>query len=97
MSNKFKVDLASSKYPACFTAFDILYFKDKPVTDLPLIKRKELLQQNIKSENERIAITRYIEKQWIALYEAAAQQMLEGVLLREKIVFILWGKEPKTG
>lgn len=95
MSNKFKVDLASSKYPACFTAFDILYFKDKPVTDLPLIKRKELLQQILKSENERIAITKYIEKQGIALYEAAAQQMLEGVVAKRKDSIYSLGKRTK--
>lgn len=95
MSNKFKVDLASSKYPACFTAFDILYYKDKPVTDLPLIKRKELLQQILKSENERIAITKYIEKQGIALYEAAAQQMLEGVVAKRKDSIYSLGKRTK--
>ena len=45
MSNPVKIDMAAKKYPACFTAFDILYFEDRQVTNLPLIERKELLQK----------------------------------------------------
>ena len=72
MSNAFKIQLSSSKLPATFTAFDILYYDDHEVIDLPLIKRKNLLNKVLK-ENERIAISRYIEKCGVQFYQLAVQ------------------------
>ena len=84
MSNPVKIDMAAKKYPACFTAFDILYYDDKQVTDLPLTERKELLQKAIKSENSKFAVSRYIEKSGIAFYELAKNQKLEGIVAKRK-------------
>lgn len=92
MSNSFKIDLAASKYPACFTAFDILYYKDGPVIEKPLLQRKALLQKVIKSENDRFATTRHIEGQGVALYDAAAEQGLEGVVAKRKDSLYTMGK-----
>ncbi|MBU3155786.1 RNA ligase family protein [Clostridium estertheticum] len=83
MSNTFKIQLASSKLPASFTAFDILYYDDHSVTDLPLMQRKKLLEKVIK-ENERIAISRYIEEQGIKFYQLAKQNNLEGIVAKKK-------------
>lgn len=95
MSNKFKIQLAADKYPASFTAFDILYYKDRPVIGLSLMERKALLQKVIKSENDRMAISRYIEEQGKALYEAAAKQGLEGVVAKKKDGIYQLGKRTK--
>lgn len=94
MSNQFKVEMAMNKHPACFTAFDILYYKDKQVTDLPLMERKALLEKTVK-ENERLAISRYIEGQGKALYEAAEKQELEGVVAKRKDSKYYMGKRTK--
>jgi len=83
MSNTFKIQLASSKLPATFTAFDILYYEDHSVTDLPLMKRKKLLEKVI-NENERIAISRYIEEKGIQFYQLAKQNDLEGIVAKRK-------------
>jgi bifunctional non-homologous end joining protein LigD len=83
MSNTFKIKLASTKLPANFTAFDILYFDDHTVIDLPLMERKKLLEKVIK-ENESISISRYIEKQGIEFYELAKQNQLEGIVAKRK-------------
>jgi bifunctional non-homologous end joining protein LigD len=83
MSNTFKIQLAASKLPATFTAFDILYYKDHSVTDLPLIKRKKLLEKVI-NENEHIAISRYIEESGIEFYQLAKQNDLEGIVAKRK-------------
>lgn len=83
LSNSFKVQLASSKLPASFTAFDILYYDDHAVTDLPLMQRKKLLEKVIK-ENERIAISRYIEERGIEFYQLAKQNELEGIVAKRK-------------
>ena len=83
MSNTFKIQLASSKLPASFTAFDILYYKDHEVIDLPLMQRKKLLEKTI-NENERIAISRYIEARGIDFYKLAEQNELEGIVAKRK-------------
>ncbi|MBW9147690.1 DNA ligase [Clostridium sp. CM028] len=83
MSNTFKIQLASSKLPASFTAFDILYYDDQQVTDLPLMERKKLLEKAI-NENERIAISRYIEKRGVEFYKIAKQNELEGIVAKSK-------------
>ena len=40
MSNPVKIETAAKKYPACFTAFDILYYEDRQVTNLPLTNER---------------------------------------------------------
>lgn len=84
MSNPIKIEMAAKKYPACFTAFDILYYEDRQVTDLTLTERKELLQKAVKSEDSRFAVSRYIEKNGTAFYNLAKQQELEGIVAKRK-------------
>ena len=84
MSNPIKIDMAAKKYPACFTAFDILYFEDRQVTDLLLTERKELLQKAVISENAKFAVSRFIEKNGIQFYALAEQQQLEGIVAKRK-------------
>lgn len=84
MSNPVKIDMAAKKYPACFTAFDILYYDDHQVMDLPLTERKEFLQKAVQSENSRFAVSRYIEKNGISFYNLAEQQELEGIVAKRK-------------
>lgn len=76
--------MAAKKYPACFTAFDILYFEDRQVTDLPLTERKKLLQKAVKSEDSRFAVSRFIEKNGIAFYNLAMQKELEGIVAKRR-------------
>ena len=83
LSNTFKIQLASKKSPASFTAFDILYYDDHSVTDLPLMQRKKLLEKIIK-ENERLAISRFIEEHGIQFYQLAKQNDLEGIVAKRK-------------
>ena len=94
MSNRFKIEMASEKYPACFTAFDILYFKDKQVMDLSLLERKQLLDKAI-SENERIATSRFIEERGTAFYNLTVEQDLEGIVAKYKGSKYFPGKHTK--
>lgn len=84
MSNPLKIDLAAKQHPACFTAFDILYYVDHAVTGLPLNERKSLLQNVIKSESDRFAISRVIENNGTAFYRLAEQRNLEGIVAKRK-------------
>ena len=83
MSDKFKIELAAKKYPASFTAFDILYYDGEPVVDKPLMERKKLLAKAFR-ENEKLALSRYIETAGTALFDLAKQQNLEGVVAKKK-------------
>lgn len=83
MSDKFKIEMASKKLPISFTAFDILYKDNQQLTDLPLMERKKILQQSI-IENDRISVSRYIEKEGIKLFELTDRNQLEGIAEKKK-------------
>jgi len=82
-SNKFKLQLAASQFPASFVAYDILYCKDKQLTDLPLLDRKNILSDII-IESPQLAFSRYIPEKGIELFQIAKQQKLEGVVAKRK-------------
>lgn len=83
MSDKFKIELASTNMPVSFTAFDILYKDNEQLTDLTLMERKEILKNSI-IENERISISRYIEKESKKLFDLTTQNELEGIVAKKK-------------
>ena len=84
MTNRLKIELASKQYPACFTAFYILYYQDHSVNLLPLMERKKLLDEVIISDSARFAKSRYIEEKGIAFYKLAEQRDLEGIVAKRK-------------
>ena len=95
MSNPLKIELESRQHPACFTAFDILYYQDKEIMKLPLTERKELLGKVVESESSRLAISRTIEQQGKAFYELAKQQELEGIVAKRRDSLYYPGKRTK--
>lgn len=92
LSNVFKIQLTASNLPASFIAFDILYYKDHSVMDLPLMQRKKLLEKVIK-ENSSISVSRYIEEQGIEFYKLAKQNDLEGIVAKRKDSKYYFGKK----
>lgn len=91
-----KIQLASTKYPASFVAYDIIYDSGKMTIDLPLMERKKILQETV-VENNFISISRYVEENGIALFEAAKVQNLEGIVAKKRIVNIILVSAQKTG
>ena len=83
MSDSFKMELAYRKHPASYVAYDIIYYNGRQVTDLPLYKRKELLEEVV-NETVDIAISRYVPEKGIELYQLADQQKLEGVVAKKR-------------
>lgn len=83
MSDKFKIELAARQHPACYVAFDILYLNNKELTDLPLLRRKEILEEII-NEDAKLAISRYIVEHGMELFNLAKRQNLEGVVAKVK-------------
>jgi DNA ligase D-like protein (predicted ligase) len=66
---------------AVFVVFDVLYAQGESVMHMPLIHRKELLQ-NMVSEDESLILSRYIHKEGRAYYEACVREGLEGVVAK---------------
>lgn len=95
MSNKVKIDIAASLYPAGIVVYDILYYDGKEVTGLPLLERKALLQKVIAQENDKLSISRYIAQQGTAFYALAEQQGLEGIVAKRMDSKYYQGKRTK--
>ncbi|WP_051599154.1 hypothetical protein [Metaclostridioides mangenotii] len=83
LTDPFKIRLSANSVPATYLAYDIIYLNDEEVTWEPLMKRKELLS-SVVVESERIAISRYIERNGKSLLELAKQQNLEGIVAKHK-------------
>ncbi len=94
LTDPFKIQLAYRKFPANFVAYDILYYNDKQVTDLPLMERKKLLDEVI-IESDILSKSRYVESNGIAIYNFAEDNNLEGVVGKKKTSLYWFGKRSK--
>lgn len=83
LSDPFKIKLAAKEYPASYVAFDIIYYKNKLVIDLPLMERKELLDKVVE-DSAFFCKSQFIEQNGIALFDAAKTQGLEGIVAKRK-------------
>lgn len=95
MTHPRKIEMASMQFPACFVAFDIVYHKDRYVTNLPLSERKCLLDQVVQAESPRFAVTRMVERRGKAFFQLAQQQNLEGIVAKRKDSRYYFGKRTK--
>lgn len=96
LTDPFKIELAYKKHPANFVAYDILYYKDKQVTDLPLMEREKLLEEVI-FENDILSKSRYVETNGIAMYKFAEDYNLEGVVGKKKSSYIGLERDQRIG
>jgi bifunctional non-homologous end joining protein LigD len=94
MTDRFKIELAAKQKPVLFVAYDILYVDDHDLLELPLIKRKDYLQETI-TESPSLSITRHILHQGIDFYQAVASQDLEGVVAKRLDSMYQMGKRSK--
>jgi ATP-dependent DNA ligase len=83
MTDPFKIQLAYQKLPASYVAYDVIYYQDHEVIHESLTVRKEILSGIIK-EDSKIAVSRYIENNGIALFELTKNQGLEGIVAKKK-------------
>lgn len=95
LTDQFKIQLASSRLPASFVAYDCLWFNDDSLLSMPLLDRKEKLDKTVHGENDRFAISRFIENNGIGLYQLADERELEGVVAKKKKSIYFPGKRSK--
>ncbi|MBU9735836.1 RNA ligase family protein [Diplocloster agilis] len=94
MSNKFKIELEAKRSPASFVAFDMVYYEGEEIVHRPLLERKELLAKNLK-ENERVALSRFIEEKGVEFFRLAKENELEGIVAKLKDSIYIPGKRTK--
>lgn len=94
MSDSFKIQLGAAKLPASFVAYDCLQAGDRVLLDVPLIERKHVLADLI-LEEERLALSRYIEEKGTDLFELTKLKELEGVVAKRKASLYHLGKRTK--
>ena len=95
MMDPFKIRLAAQKLPACFVAFDILYWHDRETMKEPLTKRKTMLQEAV-AESGQLALSRVFEGNGTQLYALAEQEALEGVVAKRRSSIYIPGKRTKS-
>lgn len=75
-----KIDIA--EVPVYFYIFDIQYFDNHDLRNLPLLERKEILKTVIKF-NDKILWTDYFKEKGIRLYDEARQKGWEGIIAKK--------------
>ena len=94
LTDRFKIEMEAKRFPASFVAFDCIYQKNQELVFQSLMERKHMLSTMV-TENDRIAVSRYIEKEGTALYQAAEARELEGVVAKRKESLYFMGKKTK--
>lgn len=95
LTDQFKIQLAAERFPASFVAYDCLFKKENQLLDVPLLERKNILENLIPSETRRFAISRFVEREGIQLYNLATAQHLEGVVAKRSSSLYHMGKRSK--
>lgn len=94
LTDPFKMQLLCTKSPANLVCYDILYYKDKLIAELPLMERKMILGDTV-DENSLISVSRYIEQDGSSLFQLAKGYELEGVVGKKKNSLYWFGKRTK--
>lgn len=96
MSNRFKIEMESKRYPATFAAFDCLYYDGQDLTGKPLSERKQYLNKAVR-ETERLAVSRtFPYNQAGALFALAREQGLEGIVAKRLDSLYIQGKRTRN-
>ena len=81
LSDPFRIDMLSQEQPATFTAFDILNSEGQDLTAMPLMARKQILNEHI-AEDERINVSRFVQEHGVHLFALTKETKLEGIVTK---------------
>ena len=76
------VEHAARSDPAALFVFDLLVVGNRDVRKLPLLKRKELLQ-DVLDGSQRVRAVQYIGEQGQRLFDSACQLQFEGIMAKK--------------
>nr|WP_245596723.1 RNA ligase family protein [Shimazuella kribbensis] len=82
-SNTKKIDILKYQLPIQYCVFDVIRYKGKDVYNLPLLERKEIL--NDITENNHISLVRWMDgDNSEELFNLVKQEALEGIVVKRK-------------
>lgn len=79
-----RIPILSKTKPVTFCAFDVIYYKGKKVSHLPLTERKDILNDILPEDLPLITKVLSITGNGKALFDLVKQQSLEGIVLKRK-------------
>jgi bifunctional non-homologous end joining protein LigD len=65
-----------------YSVFDLLFFRGHDLTNLPLLRRKELLKKILPSD-PRIRFSDHVAKEGVLFYRVAKEKGLEGIIAKQ--------------
>jgi len=83
MAGTKKINLLLERKPAFYVAWDILWQDGKQVTGLPLMERKELLDQ-VLEDSDYMRKVEWVDTEGLALWDAIRGYDLEGIVAKRK-------------
>ncbi len=93
--NKGDVQHLAARYPVTYILFDILEHNGQSLINLPLTKRKTILQESV-TESNHIIISDYIETDGNRYFQAALLQGFEGIIAKHKHSQYLPGRRSRA-
>lgn len=78
-----EIKLQTSRSPAVYVVFDILEKDGKTLITLPLMERKQILQNSVR-EGQHVLLSDFVETNGAAYYAAALDKGIEGVVAKRK-------------
>jgi len=77
------IEYMTQKSPVTYVVFDILEKDGKPLINLPLIERKNILKETLK-EGKHVALSMFVEDEGEIYYQAALEKGVEGIMAKKK-------------
>jgi bifunctional non-homologous end joining protein LigD len=78
-----EIERQVQRAPAVYIVFDALEKDGKPLTSLPLIQRKRILQESL-IEGSNVLVSDFIEEKGESYFQLALDKGLEGVMAKKK-------------
>ena len=95
LRNPQHIKAAAASIPVVYVAFDVLYFRGKPVFGEPIENRRTLLKEHFEGIDELI-VANFIEDRGMAYFNAISELNLEGVIAKQKNSLYFPGKRVKN-
>jgi len=77
------IEYQAIESPATYVVFDILEKAGKPLIDIPLIERKNMLRDSLK-EGRYVTLSLFVEDEGETYYQAALERGVEGIMAKKK-------------
>ncbi|MDT8861603.1 ATP-dependent DNA ligase [Alkalihalobacillus sp. MEB130] len=83
LMERFRSKEHNTTIPVQFVAFDILFYKGKNITQLPLLKRKQLLNQVVPTDTIALVTSQWVEGNSQTYFEVVKEYDLEGIIVKK--------------